>query len=165
MAVAARHGTWIPRAALGLAAWLWVALLVLAPAALAPIGALICHQRPERSFFIGGTQIPVCARCTGLYAGAALGVLVAAGGLLAQRPYGRTIAAPLPSDRARRIFVIAALPTAVTWMLEAAGLVPFSNAVRFAAGLPLGLAAAWLVLAVIGEPVTASDHEAPRPSV
>lgn len=25
-----------------------------------------CHQMPERSFFIGEWQFPVCARCTGL---------------------------------------------------------------------------------------------------
>ena len=25
-----------------------------------------CHQMPERSFFLGGYQFPVCARCTGV---------------------------------------------------------------------------------------------------
>lgn len=25
-----------------------------------------CHQRPDRSFFIGKYQFPVCARCTGI---------------------------------------------------------------------------------------------------
>lgn len=28
---------------------------------------LICHRKPERSFFIKGYQFPVCARCTGFY--------------------------------------------------------------------------------------------------
>ncbi|AMK15259.1 DUF2085 domain-containing protein [Methanobrevibacter olleyae] len=28
---------------------------------------LICHRIPERSFFIGNSQFPVCARCTGFY--------------------------------------------------------------------------------------------------
>ncbi len=28
-----------------------------------------CHQKPERSFFIGGYQFPVCARCTGVLLG------------------------------------------------------------------------------------------------
>lgn len=28
---------------------------------------LICHRKPERSFFIKGRQFPVCARCTGFY--------------------------------------------------------------------------------------------------
>jgi uncharacterized membrane protein len=26
----------------------------------------MCHQIPERSFFIHGKQMPICARCTGL---------------------------------------------------------------------------------------------------
>ena len=29
----------------------------------------ICHRIPERSFFIKGHQFPVCARCSGFYAG------------------------------------------------------------------------------------------------
>ena len=37
-------------------------------------GARVCHQRPERSFRIGTTPLPVCARCTGLYVGAVLGL-------------------------------------------------------------------------------------------
>lgn len=28
-----------------------------------------CHQKPERSFFIRGWQLPVCARCTGVILG------------------------------------------------------------------------------------------------
>lgn len=28
---------------------------------------LICHRKPERSFFIHGHQFPVCSRCTGFY--------------------------------------------------------------------------------------------------
>ena len=28
-----------------------------------------CHQMPERSFFWHGRQFPVCARCTGVFAG------------------------------------------------------------------------------------------------
>lgn len=28
-----------------------------------------CHQRAGRSFFIGGYQMPLCARCTGVFLG------------------------------------------------------------------------------------------------
>ena len=35
-----------------------------------------CHQMPERSFFIHGYQFPVCARCTGVYLGAAFAVVL-----------------------------------------------------------------------------------------
>lgn len=34
-----------------------------------------CHQKPERSFFIGDYQMPVCARCTGVFAGYLAAVL------------------------------------------------------------------------------------------
>lgn len=33
---------------------------------------IICHRKPERSFFIKGYQFPVCARCTGFYISLAL---------------------------------------------------------------------------------------------
>ena len=126
------------RAGLAIAAALWMAALVLAPAVIFPAGTLICHQRPERSFFVHGQQMPVCARCTGLYLGAAI-----AG------PLALLAAMPLASGRARRLLVAAAVPTALTWTLEVAGLAPMSNAWRFAAALPLGFAAAWLVLGTL----------------
>lgn len=38
-----------------------------------------CHQLPERSFFIKGKQVPVCARCTGVTIGEIMAVLLAIG--------------------------------------------------------------------------------------
>ena len=35
-----------------------------------------CHKKPERSFFINGRQLPVCARCTGILCGYFLGILI-----------------------------------------------------------------------------------------
>jgi len=37
---------------------------------------LVCHQDPARSFTIAGTVLPFCQRCTGLYLGLAIGLLV-----------------------------------------------------------------------------------------
>jgi uncharacterized membrane protein len=35
-----------------------------------------CHQMPERSFHINGYTFPVCARCTGVFLGQLLAVVV-----------------------------------------------------------------------------------------
>lgn len=37
--------------------------------------SIVCHQKPDRSFFINGEQLPVCHRCLGIYLGALLGVV------------------------------------------------------------------------------------------
>jgi uncharacterized membrane protein len=121
--------------------WLWLFAVVLAPGVVFPLGQFICHQRPERSFFFHGRQLAVCARCTGLYAGAAIAA-----------PLALVAASGLASGRARLMLAAAAAPTLVTWTLEFAGLVPFSNWSRFAAALPLGFAAAWLVFTTLREP-------------
>jgi len=34
------------------------------------IGYAVCHRIPERSYILGGVQLPLCARCSGTYLGA-----------------------------------------------------------------------------------------------
>ena len=36
----------------------------------------VCHRIPSHSFFIGGRQLPLCARCSGTYLGALAGIVV-----------------------------------------------------------------------------------------
>jgi len=138
----------IGEALLAVAAIGWLAVLVFASGKVFPVGAFICHQRPERSFFIDGQQVAVCARCTGLYAGAAVAA-----------PLALLAAVAASASRARWALLIAALPTAVTWTLEFAGFVHFSNTARFLAGLPLGFTASWLVLATL-RPAPQADSKA-----
>lgn len=40
------------------------------------IGYAVCHQLPERSFHLGGEQLPLCARCSGTFLGALAGFVL-----------------------------------------------------------------------------------------
>jgi uncharacterized membrane protein len=139
--------------ALASAAVLWAAMLPLATLAadaspgspasvfafiVYSIGAVICHQRPERSFHLWSTQLPVCARCTGIYFGAAVGAVAA---IAQARPTA------VPTARSARVVLIAAtVPAALTLVYEwTTGVTP-SNGLRALTGIVLGVAAAWVVV-------------------
>lgn len=116
------------------------------------IGGVVCHQRPDRSFHPGGVQMPVCARCAGLYLGAGAGVLAAgarrrggAGPGRTPRPAGSGGAPAWP----RWVVAAAAAPTAVTFAAEAAGWMPATGELRAAAAAPLGVAVTWVAKLVI----------------
>ena len=152
-------------AALTGAALVWGLLILLAPIAIHPSTSLgvtqslpkgqaqtfrgpvavtygqasrLCHQRPDRSFRIAGHQMPVCARCAALYLSFALGALAVS-----------CLPARRPRQSARRLLFIAALPTAVTWLLEHMLGVPMSNTMRAVAALPLGASAGWLLVGML----------------
>lgn len=115
-------------------------------------GALVCHQLPARSFHAHGSQLPVCARCSGLY-------LAGAGGALA----GWLGAATYPR-RGRRLLAAAALPMAMTVAAAWVGHEFFGNATRFLTALPLGAAAGFLFVRLLradGRPQP--PHPPPRP--
>ena len=125
----------------------WLALLIAAPLLPVPLAAIlytlgshICHQRPERSFHLVSAQLPVCARCLGIYGGAAAGSIT---GLTAR------IRARVFMVTPRMLLVCGALPTALTVVAEWSGLAAPSNAARAAAGLPLGFVVALVVAATL----------------
>jgi len=160
------------------AALAWAALLVAVPyiasrthatafgaavvVAVYSAGAYVCHQLPDRSYRLWTAQMPVCARCAGIYLGAAasavVGVITGARGLqpsvdvrsperLALRLPER-LALPASALRARAALLLAALPSAATLVYEwSSGITP-SNLVRFAAGIPIGVVVAWLIVSV-----------------
>lgn len=134
------------------AALLWAGALLAAPLALEQGGVIstgaavlyegagrICHQRPERSFHLAGTPLPVCARCAGLYFAGAAGALLAWAGR-------RRVATP---TGARLLLLTAALPTALSVAAEAAGLLHSSNSFRMTMALPLGAAAGWVFVRLL----------------
>lgn len=137
-------------AALTGAGLVWSLLIVLAPVAIQAQtfpglvavtyaqASQICHQRPDRSFRIAGHQMPVCARCAALYLSFAVGALA-----VWCWPERRS------RHSTRRLLFVAALPTAVTWLLEHLLGVPMSNTVRALAALPLGVSAGWLLVGML----------------
>jgi uncharacterized membrane protein len=134
--------------ALSILSILWLAAVLTAPfGATLPyiIGNAICHQRPERSFWIAGAPMPVCARCTGLYASAALGSVLA---LAAAHASVRTSTLGA-SRRVRLALAVAAVPTAITLVVEWLDLASPSPVVRAAAAVPIGAAAGWIVTTAV----------------
>jgi Predicted membrane protein (DUF2085) len=118
------------------------------------MGRLLCHQLPERSFHLWGAQMPVCARCTGIYLGAAVAAIVATSRTPhAVRDTARPENVPRSSNPARLALAAAALPTAVTLVYEwTTGQTP-ANWIRAIAGAPMGAVVAWIVCRVHPEPV------------
>lgn len=114
---------------------LWVATTYLA-------GAAVCHQRPDRSFHPWGVQMPVCARCLGVYAGAAVGAL-----LVSCLPFG-TNDVNRQTRRWRIAIAVAALPTLLLVLLEMANIAQPSPVARAMGAAPFGVVVAGLVVAV-----------------
>jgi uncharacterized membrane protein len=111
------------------------------------IGNFVCHQRPERSFHLASISLPVCARCVGIYAGAALvGIVVVVKRSNLSNPSNLLNPSNL-SSRARLALLVGALPSIGTLVYEwTTGRVP-ANAIRALSGAPLGAAAAFVVVA------------------
>ncbi len=162
---------WSARVFLGLTVT-WLATLVAVPFAMAHevggrpatalsagsylVGGLICHQRPTRSFRLWGVQMPVCARCAGLYGGAALGAVVVGAWPSGHRRAGRirrdSSRGLLGGERVpalRWVVVGAAVPTGVSVVMETLGIVEGSAVIRAVGAIPLGVAVTWVVSLVI----------------
>ena len=101
------------------------------------VGRMICHQRPDRSFFIDGHQLPVCARCTGIYLSSWAGLVVFAAFKLTRgwRPI------PIDPWRAGRLILITAIPTAVSLASGTLGVWDGANITRAILALPFGFTA------------------------
>ena len=134
-------------ASISMLALLFVAIIAGVPIAIAngyeAIGNTIylnlrhlCHQIPERSFFISGHPFAVCARCTGIYAGFA-------GAALAY-PIFRSLRQT--NAPARKWLFIAAAPLAIDWAIEFFGFLPNTHTSRFLTGALLGATAVFYVM-------------------
>ena len=99
----------------------------------------ICHQNPDRSFFLWGHSLPVCARCSGIYLGLFLGSLIE----------NRFIHRSLQS---RRVWILAAcLPMLCDVVLSYSGLWLGTDLGRFFTGLWFGSLISTLLVRGVAE--------------
>jgi uncharacterized membrane protein len=103
--------------------------------------AALCHQFPERSYFIDGHKLAVCSRCTGLYAGFAFTLLFYP--LL--RPLKTTVWPP------REWLILSAVPMAIDWGLTFFGIWENTHTSRLLTGLLLGSVSVFYVMPGISE--------------
>jgi uncharacterized membrane protein len=122
-------------------------LLILAPPFLAvhshPVSSALayflfsplCHQIPERSFHLYGHPLAVCHRCTGIYFGLFLGMLLPV-----------TKSWQFNSPLRRRLFVLCmCTPILLDFFLSYFGIWAGAPLIRFATGIIFGSSGAFLL--------------------
>ena len=105
------------------------------------IGYAVCHRIDLRSFHMGDRQVPLCARCSGMYLGAMMGLIYQ--GLVGRRrtgiPNWKII---LPVSIFALAFIIDGLNSFLSFFPGAPGLYEPNNTFRLLTGTGMGLAIA-----------------------
>ena len=97
---------------------------------------LLCHQLPDRSYFIAGHKFGVCSRCTGVYAGFALTLLL--------YPLFRSLRNT--SNPPRIYLLFAALPLAIDFALTFLGVWENTHTSRLLTGALTGSVVVFYVM-------------------
>lgn len=96
------------------------------------IGYAVCHQLPEKSIFIEGKQLPVCARDTGIYFGSLISLFFI---LFSRRRRSNSIPIPYISFT----FVFFMLLMGVDAVSSYVGFRETTNSIRLLTGLLVGI--------------------------
>lgn len=107
------------------------------------LGYGLCHQLPERSFFAGGLQLPVCARDTGIYLGFALSVAL----ISSLERHRRATEPPSVWLIAAAVAMIGAM--AYDGLTSYMGLRQTTNDIRLATGLMTGYGLSLIVVPML----------------
>src|SRR5215813_10014290 len=101
----------------------------------------LCHQLPERSYFIDGHKFAVCARCTGIYAGFAFTLLL--------YPLVRSLRSTATPPRS--LLILAILPLAIDFSLTFFGFWENTHTSRLLTGALLGSVSVFYVMPGIAD--------------
>ncbi len=105
------------------------------------VGYAVCHRIDLRSFHIADRQIPLCARCSGMYLGAMLGLVYQA--VIGRRRIGfPSWKIIVPISLFTLVFIIDGLNSFFSLFPSAPSLYEPSNALRLLTGTGVGLAIA-----------------------
>lgn len=114
----------------------------------------LCHQIPARSFYLADHPLAVCSRCTGIYAGFLLGVIV--------YPAIRSLRSTTTPER--KWLFIAAAPLVIDFSLEFFGVWHNTHSSRFITGAVLGGVVVFYVLPGLIE-LSLRERATPRPKI
>ena len=130
----------------------WVVLILVPPVAKASgfiaissplyhFFSYLCHQIPERSFYIDGEPFGVCTRCFGVYLGLVAGFAI--------YPLWRNVVEiePLP----KFWLFLSLIPITIDWSLTIFHIWENTHLSRFITGLILGIACATYIVPAIVE--------------
>jgi uncharacterized membrane protein len=98
---------------------------------------VLCHGMAERSLIVFGEPMPICARCSGIYAGLLAGIA-----LYALMPW-------LREGTTRVMLLVAVVPITIDGVTQAIGLRTSTNPLRIATGLAVAIAFAMWALSVV----------------
>lgn len=163
LAAAFRRQAWKAWAFVLFVAGVWTTFIISAPLARAAgidgfadsvyhFFGHVCHQMPERSFFLDGHPLAVCSRCFGVYFGLVAGFVA--------YPFFRRVeeVEPLP----RFWLFLAMIPIGVDWSLGVFNIWENTHLSRFLTGLLLGFACAVFITPAVVEIVRLASGRAKR---
>ena len=115
------------------------------------VGYAVCHRIPSHSFTVNGRPLPLCARCSGMYLGALLGMLVQY--FMGKRNGGFSRIWLIVLCSVGTLFVVDGLNSFLAMFLDTTPLYPPQNWLRLFTGWSVGLLIAALIYPIFTQTI------------